>query len=88
MLPLLSLNNELSGCEPILLSIPRKLSKRRVEPDAGCQPSRHHDFTGGRRDMSTLRQIRNFSIPWVTTIARLVQRCGSTNQLQGYRFGR
>jgi probable HAF family extracellular repeat protein len=69
MLPLLSLNNELSSCEPILLSIPRKLSKRRVEPDADCQPSRHHDFTGGKRDMNTLRQIRNFWIPWVTTIA-------------------
>jgi hypothetical protein len=26
MLPRLSLNNELSSCEPILLSIPRKLS--------------------------------------------------------------
>jgi hypothetical protein len=30
MLPQLSLNEDLSCCEPILLSIPRKLSKRRA----------------------------------------------------------
>ena len=65
MLPQLSLNKDLSSCEPILLSIPRKLSKRRVEPDVGCEPSRHHDSTGGKRDMSTLRQFRNFWLPWV-----------------------
>ena len=68
MLPRLSLNKDLSTCEPILLPIPRTLSKRRVEPDVDCQPSRHHNFTGGKRDMSTLRQIRNFWLPWVTTI--------------------
>ena len=42
MRPQLSLNKELSSCEPILLPTPRKLSKRRVEPDVDCQPSRHH----------------------------------------------
>ena len=68
MLPQLSLNKDLSSCEPILLSIPRKLSKRGVEPDVGCEPSRHNDSTGGKRDMSTLLPIRNFWLPWVTTI--------------------
>ena len=34
MLPQRSLNKDSSSCEPIMLSIPRKLSKRRVEPDA------------------------------------------------------
>ncbi len=59
---------DLPSCEPILLSIPRKLSKRRVEPDVDCQPSRHHDSTGGERDMRTLRQFGNFWILWVATI--------------------
>src|ERR1700719_312671 len=68
MLPQLSLNKDLASCEPILLSIPRKLSKRRVEPDLGCQPSRHHDSTGGKPDMSTLRQFRNIWLPWATII--------------------
>jgi hypothetical protein len=68
MLPQVSLNNDLSSCEPILLSSPRKLSQRRVEPDAGCQPSRHHDSTGGKQDMSTLRKFRNFWLPPVTAI--------------------
>src|ERR1700675_4696749 len=68
MLPQLSLNKDLASCEPILLSTPRKLSKRRVEPDVDCQPSRHHDCTGGKRDMSTLRQFRNFWLPWATAI--------------------
>ena len=48
MLPELSLNNDLSGCGPILLSIPRKLSPRRVEPGVVCEPSRHGDFPGGK----------------------------------------
>jgi hypothetical protein len=83
MLPQLSLNKELSSCEPILLPIPRKLSKRRVEPDVDCQPSRHHDFTGGKRDMSTLLQIRNFWLPWVTTI---ILACASDAVAQtGYK---
>jgi probable HAF family extracellular repeat protein len=68
MLSQLSLNKDLASCEPILLSIPRKLSKRRVEPDVDCQPSRRHDSTGGKRDMRTLRQFRNFWPLWVATI--------------------
>src|SRR5271168_5093569 len=68
ILPRLSLNNDSSSCEPIPLSILRKLSKRRAEPAVDCQPSRHHHFTGGKRDMSILRQIRNFWLPWVTAI--------------------
>jgi hypothetical protein len=51
MLPQLSLNKELAGCEPLLLLIPRKLSKRRVEPDVGYQPSRHHDFTREKEEI-------------------------------------
>jgi probable HAF family extracellular repeat protein len=77
MLPQLSLNKDLSSCEPILLSIPRKLSKRRVEPDVGCQPSRHHDSTGGKRDMSTLRQFRNFWLPWATIILACCNDAGA-----------
>jgi uncharacterized membrane protein len=68
MLPQLLLNKDLSSCEPILLSIPRKLSKRRVEPDVDCQPFPCHDSTGGKLDMSTLRQFRNLWLPWVTAI--------------------
>ena len=51
MLSQLSLNWDLSSCEPILFSIPHKLSKRRVEPDVDCQPSRHYNFTGGKEEI-------------------------------------
>jgi hypothetical protein len=64
MLTQLSLNKDLSDCEPSLLSIPCKLSKRRVD----YQPSRPHDSTGGKGERSTLRQPRNFWLPWVTAI--------------------
>src|SRR5260370_6480304 len=53
---------------PILLSIARYPPERRVVPDVNRQSSRHHDFTGGREDMSTLRRLRNCWIPWVTTM--------------------
>jgi uncharacterized membrane protein len=83
MLTQLSLNKDLSSCVPILISIPRKLSKRRVEPDLDCQPSRHHDSTGGKRDMSTPRKFRNFWLPWVTTI---ILACASDAVAQtGYK---
>src|SRR5271156_7145498 len=68
MLTQSSLNKDFSSREPILMSIPRKLSKRRVEPDVDCLPSRPHDSTGGKRDVSTLRKFRNFWLPCVTTI--------------------
>jgi hypothetical protein len=77
MLPQLSLNKDLSSWELILLSIPRKLSKRRVEPDVACEPSRHHDSTGGKRDMSTLLQFRNFWLPWATTILACCSGAGA-----------
>ena len=83
MLTQSSLNKDLSSREPILISIPRKLSKRRVEPDVDCHPSRHHDSTGGKRDMSTLRKFRNFWLPCVTTI---ILACASDAVAQtGYK---
>ena len=77
MLPQLSLNKDLSSCEPILLSIPRKLSKRGVEPDVGCEPSRHNDSTGGKRDMSTLRQFWAFWLPWATIVLACCSDAGA-----------
>ena len=74
MLPPLLLNKDLSSCGPILLSIPCKLSKRRVERDVGCQPSPCRDSAGGKLEMSTLRPFRNFWLPWV---AAIVLACSS-----------
>ena len=74
MLPHLSLNKDFSNCEPILLSIPRKLSSRRVEPDVDCQPSRRHDFTGRERDTNTLQRFQHF---WLAGVAAIILACCS-----------
>jgi probable HAF family extracellular repeat protein len=69
MLPRLPLNEGFAPLRADSVLNSTQTLKARVGPDLIGKPSRRRDSTGGKRDMSTLRQLRKFWMLWVAMIA-------------------